>query len=106
MVFCLLLYNDSIYCISNLLIGQCYTVPIISICYGPLQFCIVFISCGCYSRLFALCVKLVQYILPTFEYVKIDWLLENNLIIYNCRFLILCLFLCNFLIFYAVVDAF
>ena len=72
---------------------------IIEIYYGPVQFRIVFISWVCYARLFAHCVKLVKYIPPTLEYVKIDWLHENDWIIGNSMFLVLCLVICIFSLF-------
>ena len=68
---------------------------------GPEQFHIVFISWVCHARSFARCVKLVQEILSTFEYVKIDWLLDNW-IIRNCRFLMICLIICIFFFVYAL----
>ena len=52
--------NDSMYYISNILIGQKCTVTTIVICYGPEKLYIEFISWGCHAHSFACCVKLVQ----------------------------------------------
>ena len=93
------------YCTSNLLIEQWCTVTIIAICYGPEQFRILFISRVCHARSFARCVNPVQNILPTFEYVKIYWFLDNW-IIRKYRFLMLCLNICIFFYVYVFVDAF
>ena len=88
-------YNESTYCVSNIIIVQWCTVTIIAICYDYLQFCMVFISWSCHACSFVSCIELVQDILSTFKYVKISWLLDNW-IIRNCRFLILCLIPCVF----------
>ena len=99
----LLFCNDFIYCILNLLIRQWCTVTIISICYGPEQFRIVFISWGCHALSFARCVKFVQNIPSTFKYVEMSWILKNW-IICNRRFLVLCLIPWIFFFVYAFVD--
>ena len=71
-----LFYNDSTYCILNLLIVQWFTVKIIAICYGYLQFCIVFVSWSSHTRSFVPCATLVQDMFSTFEYVKIAHLID------------------------------
>ena len=90
-----LFYNDSTYCILNLLIVQWFTVKIIAICYGYLQFCIVFVSWSSHTRSFVPCATLVQDMFSTFEYVKIAHLIDYW-IIRKWRFLIICLMLCVF----------
>ena len=66
--------------ITNIFIGKWCTFAIITICYGPEQLHIVFISWGCHAGLFACCVKVVQDIPSIFKYVKIAWLLDNWII--------------------------
>ena len=97
--------NESMYCISNILILRWCIVAIIPICYGPEYLRIVFIYWGCHTRSFTHCVKLVQGIFSTFEYVKIACLLDNW-IIRNRMFLMLFLIICIFFFVYDFVDAF
>ena len=59
----------------------------------------VLISWGCHAYSFAHCVKLVQEIISTFEYFKIVWILDNW-IIFNQRFLMICLIICIFFFVY------
>ena len=98
MGLCFLFCHYSAYFISNIFIGQWCTVTIIAICYGSIQFCMVFISWSWHARLFVRLSKLAQEILYTSECVKIAHLIENW-IIRNWRFLRICLILCVFFLF-------
>ena len=93
-----LFLNYSMYFILNIIIIKWCIIEIIEIYYGPEQFCILFISWVFHAGSFACCVKIVQEIISTLEYVKIAWLLDNW-IIRNQRFLVICLIICIFFFF-------
>ena len=85
--------HDSADCLLNFLVGQWYIVEIIVIDWRFQHLRIVLLFWGCHAHLFIRHIKSIQKLSLTFEYVKI-----SRNIIFNWRFLILCLIRCVFFI--------